>query len=116
MRNTRKAQPQQVAESALQPDEAALVERFRRLKDKQKNFVSRIVDDLVVNEAAPPRAKVEHVLLAVKWGKHSTKPVKIIERCTGLWENPTGPRFTGIPDYYAGTVPIEDRDSPGSDE
>lgn len=55
MKQTRKPKARVVSELALQPNEVALVERFRRLKDTQKSFASRVIDLLISNDSARPR-------------------------------------------------------------
>jgi hypothetical protein len=86
MRQSRQTQTQQAAEPVLNPGEAALLERFRRLKEKQKSFVVRSIGLLLMNEAERPGRKAEHALVAVKWRVQGDGPFKTIERCTGVWE------------------------------
>jgi hypothetical protein len=110
MKQTGKPQSQLVSEPALHPSEVALIERFRRLKDKQKSFASRVIDMLVANEAARPGMKAEHAMLAVKWRAKGSSPIKVIEQCTGIWENPTGQKFD-IADPFSGHIfPVEGAD------
>ena len=111
MRQTRKPQPQMMSEATLQPSEADLIERFRRLKDKQKSFASRTIDLLLSNDSARPKEKAEHVLLAVKWRmKDTRRPIKTIEQCRGVWENPTGQKFDIADTLSNEIVPIENVD------
>lgn len=111
MKQTRKPQAQQASETALRPAEAALLDRFRRLKDKQQSFVLRSIGLLLMNESARPGRKAEHALVAVKWRVQGDQPFKTIEQCAGVWENPTGMRFD-IVDAF-GRISVEEADVPG---
>jgi hypothetical protein len=113
MGQTRKPQPQIASAPAFDPSEVALIERFRRLKDKQKSFLSRSIDILLSNESARPGMKAEHAMLAVKWRAKGSNPIKVIEQCAGIWENPTGQKFDIADPFSRQTVPIEDVDAPG---
>ena len=95
MREPRKPQPQMVSEPNLQPDEAALLERYRRLKDGQKSFLSRTIDLLLSNQSARSNQRADHTLLAVWWRApaRGERPDKRLERCKAIWENPKGMRF-----------------------
>ena len=95
MRQPRKPQPQMVSEPNLQPGEAALLERFRRLKDGQKGFVSRTIDLLLSNQSARSNQRADHAFLAVWWRVKDSRrvPIKEIENCKAVWENPKGMRF-----------------------
>ena len=112
MRQPRKPQPQLVSEPALQPGEMALIERFRRLKEKQKKFASRTIDLLLSNESVRSNAKAEHALIAVRWRAKGSNPLKTIEECKAIWENPTGPKFDIVDPFANRPVPVEDVDAP----
>jgi hypothetical protein len=97
-----------MSEATLQPSEADLITRFRRLKDKQKSFASRTIDLLLSNDSLRPRDRAEHVVLAVKWRmKDARRPIKTIDECKGFWENPTGQKFDVADTLSDQIVPIE---------
>jgi len=108
MKQTRTPQAQQASETALRPAEAALLDRFRRLKEKQQGFVLRSVGLLLMNESAKPGRKAEHAMVAVKWRVQGDRPFKTIEQCTGTWENPTGLRFNLADPHDSQIFGIED--------
>jgi hypothetical protein len=111
MKQTRKPQAQQASETALPPNEAALLDRFRRLKDKQQSFVLRSIGLLLMNESARPGRKAEHAMVAVKWRAQGNTPIKTIEQCAGIWENPTGMRFNLVEGFEG--IPVAEADVPG---
>lgn len=115
MKQARNPQAQQASQTALQPAEAALLDRFRRLKDKQQSFVLRSIGLLLMNESARPGRKAEHAMIAVKWRVQGSRPFKTIEEASGIWENPTGMRFDVVDaaSREAVQVSVEDADVPG---